>query len=226
MKTYNIYLLLGLALVSIGCSKGEESHSIINTYNGDIQQDANGKALIECTPFVSKMGTLNGNVKAFKYNGIYYPDKVDIKITTSIDMLNRKLSFYRWKQQSNGTIVPDGNRLTFDVTLPGETYPHTGFTVLTATAAGAVNTSQLIFTVHGTDIAYNAIQVQISDAATDTVQMYSDALIPFIHAHPREYRAGHPNQNQLLPLHPYISQASSNEADTVFARRSYSDFCF
>jgi hypothetical protein len=226
MKSFKLYLLVGFALTSIGCSKDEDTKpKVVNEgYSGTIQRDSNGLALMECTPFIAKMGSLNGFVKAFKNNDIYYSDKVDVKFNTSIDMNGKKLSFYRWKQQSNGNIVPDGNRLRFDITVNGRIY--TNYTILTATAVGAVNTNQVSFTVHGTDIGYNAIQVQISDAANDEVQLYSDALIPFVHAHPKDYKAGHVNQNQLLALHPYINQATSNEDDEVFARRSYSDFCF
>ena len=227
MRTQYLYLLFALALTSAGCQRGGETDAVPTppTYNGQIQVDANGAALIECLPFNAKMGNLQGSVKAFKFNGSYSSDKVDVRLSSSIDLHNKELVFYRWRQQSNGQVITDTNPLNFDVTLnTGQIY--TGYTVITAESSGALNTSQVSFTVHGTDIGYSAIQVAIYNKDTGQIEMYSDALIPFVYAQPRQYRETHENQNQLTALHPYSGVSNQNEDDEVFARRSYSDFCF
>lgn len=225
MKSFYTTLLVLLATINLGCSKGDESKaSPPPSYNGDIQVDANGIPLLECTKFISKMGSISGYVKVLKHNNIFYSDKVDVKLTSSMDLHNKILSFYRWKQESNGQYVPDQNELDFDVNINGQIY--TGFSQLTATSAGQLNTNQVSFTVHGTDIGYHAVQVVIYDSVTLDAIAYSDALIPFVYAHPKKYKETHNGQNLLQALHPYISQVNATDSAESFARKSYSDFCF
>lgn len=227
MKQVSILLIMAIAISGFGCSKSDNEAVTVNPYNqytGDLQYDSNGIALMECTKFFSKMGSIEGNVKVFKNNNIYYSDKVDIRLSTSIDLNNKLLVFYRWKQESNGSVVADTNPLRFDVNVTGQIY--TGFTQLTATSTNAVNTNQITFSVHGTDIGYHAVQVAIYNATSGQIEAYSDALIPFVYASPKDYKSTHTSQNQLLSLHPYISEATSNTPAVDFARRSYSDFCF
>ncbi|MCB0349211.1 MAG: hypothetical protein KDD37_10265 [Bdellovibrionales bacterium] len=227
MKQSKTMWLILIAIALVGCSKSEDEAPKVNTYNqytGDLQYDSNGIALMECSKFFPKMGSLAGNIKVFKHNNIYYSDKVDVRLTSSIDLNNKILVFYRWKQESSGSVITDTNPLSFDVTVNGQIY--TGFTQLTATSTGAVNTNQVKFAIHGTDIGYQAIQVAIYNATSGQIESYSDALIPFVYAHPKDYKNTHTSQNQLLNLHPYISQVSSNKSGADFARQSYSDFCF
>jgi hypothetical protein len=227
MRTLQIILLLILAFGLIGCTddKPKVEATPYYEYQGDIQFDNNGIALMECSRFVPKAGSLGGYIKTFKNNGVYDANLVDVKLTSDLDLNGRILSFYRWKQESsNGAIVGDTRPLTFDVNINGRIF--TGFTQLTSTASGTATTNQMTFTVHGTDLGYQALQVAVYNAATGVMEFYSDALIPFFYAHPTDYKNTHQRQTQLQNLHPYISELNSAEADEVFARRSYNDFCF
>lgn len=211
-------------LAFVSCSDDSASSPAEETINvSQFQVGQYGELLTECSGFTSRMGSIPAQMKVYKYNNQTHYEKMSLRFLSNIDLNNKTLVFYRWRQDSNGSYSPDNQPLTFDVTINGSI--STGYTNLTNPSNSGINLTQINFTIHNLEMSYHALQIAIYDQNNQIIS-YADGLLPLYAAHPAEYNRLHPNQNLLKDLHPYKNEANSSASQASFAQRAHNDFCF